>query len=508
MKKIANIFLSCILIVLSLLTACNNNGVDSTVTISNGLEYELNADEKSYTVTGFGTWKGTNLVIPSEYNNLPVTAIGEAAFYNDYYLLPIGGWEDLEYRYNSVPITSVIIPDSVTTIGSYAFMDCSLLSKVTMPNSLQIIGEYAFLGCTSLTNITIPNSVQAIGELAFAVCKSLNEIYIPASLTSIKFGAFLGCISLTKINVDENNPNYTSISNNLYSKDTKTLIQYALGQNNKAFTIPQHVEKIEYNAFSFCNYLRELTLPSTMTKIEEGAFSYCASLSTINIPNTIESIEDSAFTSCYSLTSITIPESVTYISDTAFIGCYSLVEVCNKSSVELKANCHVITDEADSYLKNVNDFIFYDDGTSVSLIKYIGDETEITLPEYGDSIPYAIADYAFYDIARNYNKPVLFQTMAGSNSKITSVTIPNYVVSIGAYAFNGCTSLESITIPNSVTHISEGAFMGCTSLTIYCEATSKMPNWHDSWNARWDAYPFYQDYWMRYITTIWDYTNK
>ena len=376
-----------------------------------------------------------------------------------------------------------------------------------MPNSLQTIGEYAFLGCTSLTNITIPNSVQAIGELAFAVCKSLNEIYIPASLTSINFGAFLGCTSLAKIDVDENNPNYTSIANNLYSKDTKTLIQYAIGQKNKAFTIPQHVEKIEYNAFSFCNYLRELTLPSTMTKIEEGTFSYCASLSTINIPNTIESIEDSAFSSCYSLTSITIPESVTYISDTAFSACNSLVEVYNKSSVSLNLNCRVITDEADSYLKNVNDFIFYDDGTSVSLIKYIGDETEITLPEYGDSIPYSIAGYAFYDIARNINNPVLMQMIAGINSKITSVTIPSCVTSIGVATFHGCTSLESITIPNSVTQIGGGAFLGCTSLTIYCEATIKMPNWHDSWNACWESY-FYQDYWMRYITTIWDYTNK
>ena len=228
MKKIANIFLSCILIVLSLLTACNNNGGkpnnpqsseknanNSTPIISEGLDFKLNDDEAGYTVTGFGTWKGTNLVIPSEYNNLPVTAIGEAAFYNDYYLLPVGGWEDLEYRYNSVPITSVIIPDSVTTIGDMAFFDCSLLTTVTLSNSVKTIGSAAFYGCSALTNINIPSSVQTIGDGAFCACKSLKEIHIPASVTLIVDGAFLGCTSLAKIDVDENNPNYTSIANNL-----------------------------------------------------------------------------------------------------------------------------------------------------------------------------------------------------------------------------------------------------------------------------------------------------
>lgn len=516
MKKFIFTLLICILTVLSLLVSCTSTGAqsssESTVesqesvsppVLSEGLEYELNADEKSYSVIGFGSWEGTALVIPSEYNGLPVTSIGESAFWNDYYLQPVGSWTDIENRERTVMITSAIIPDSIQSIGQYAFFDSFLLTDISMPDSVQSIGMGAFAGCYSLREITIPSSLQVIETATFAVCRSLINIRIPASVTTIGEGAFWWCSSLEKIDVDKDNQNYTSISNSLYSKDGKTLIQYALGQKDKAFTIPDKVEKIAPSAFAGCNTVRELTIPSSITKIEPETFSYFLSLSKINFPSTLTSIEDWAFSNCYSLTNITIPESVTYIAQYAFHDCRSLVEICNKSSVEIALNCHVISNESDSFIKHVGDFVFYDDGVEVYLVRYHGDETEITLPQYGDSIHYKIRDCAFYDNTINRSQPVLYQMVAGVNNTITSVTIPDYVIGIGNFAFSGCSLLESIIIPSSVTQIGAYAFIGCTSLTIYCEQAKRMENWHKYWNYCWEP-----QFRLIRIPTVWNYTNE
>ena len=168
------------------------------------LEYALNDDGESYSVVGFGTWQGTKLVIPREHNGLPVTIIGEAAFCDEYRILPIPeNWDEFDNRKPSVMITEVVIPNSVKTIGARAFLCCNFLETVTLPDSLTTIGEGAFLDCPELKNIDIPSSVKTIGEGAFALCTSLVNIHIPASVTSIELGAFMGCTSLGKIEVEK-----------------------------------------------------------------------------------------------------------------------------------------------------------------------------------------------------------------------------------------------------------------------------------------------------------------
>ena len=515
MRKLVSILLILTLLILSSLTSCtliggepgnqtngnneSDNEENNSVPAPTGeLEYELNDDGVSYSVIGFGTWQGLELAIPSEHNGLPVTAIAECAFWDDYRLLPID-LNKIDGRKPTVMITKVVIPDSVTTIGEAAFAFCCFLETVILPDSITDIGGGAFMDCSSLSNITIPSSVQTIGELAFTACKSLVNIHIPASVTSIGFGAFSGCRSLTKIDVDENNQHYTSVSNNLYSKDKKTFIQYALGQKDKSFSIPDTVENIEAYAFSFSNTLREITIPSSITKIEADTFYGCYSLAFVNIPTSVTSIEDCAFSDCYSLTSITIPESVTYLSDSAFSGSY-LFEIYNKSSVQINMSCHIITDESDSYLRYVDDFVFYDDGTNVYLVRYIGDETNITLPQYGNHVEYGIYNYAFCEPMPEYNKPVLQQIMAEGNSKITSITIPDCVVSIGSFAFSGCTLLDSIIIPKSVTQMGSYVFNGCKSITIYCEAKRAPGGWDSWWNG--------SHYQLTTIhSTVWDCKN-
>ena len=159
------------------------------------------------------------------------------------------------------------------------------------------IGDWAFSNCTSLTSIIIPNSVKSIGYYAFSSCESLESVNIPDSVTTIGGGAFSDCTSLTSI------------------------------------TIPDSVTSIGIDAFYNCTSLTSITIPDSVTSID-AAFRFCESLTSITIPDSVTSIGYSAFSSCKSLTSITIPDSVTSIGESAFLNCGNLANVYYGGSQE------------------------------------------------------------------------------------------------------------------------------------------------------------------------------
>ena len=155
--------------------------------------------------------------------------------------------------------TQLTIPSSidsytVTSIGEYAFSDCTSLSSVTIGNSVTKIGVYAFGGCTSLTSIIIGNSVTEIGGSAFSGCTSLASVIIGNSVTSIDNFAFSGCTSLASV------------------------------------TIPDSVREIGWSAFSNCDSLASITIPESVTSIDEAAFLGCTSLKAITVPDSVDTI--------------------------------------------------------------------------------------------------------------------------------------------------------------------------------------------------------------------------
>ena len=182
-------------------------------------------------------------------------------------------------------LQSVIIPNSVKSIGDEAFSWCQSLQRITIPNSVTSIGDYAFSSCESLQSVTILNSVTKIGDFAFDSCESLQSVTIPNSVTSIGDDAFRRCLSLQSI------------------------------------TIPSSVTYIGDEAFRCCKSLQRITIPNSVTSIGVEAFSGCESLQSITIPNSVTSIGDYAFSDCTSLQSIAIPNSVISIGDGAFSGC-------------------------------------------------------------------------------------------------------------------------------------------------------------------------------------------
>ena len=234
----------------------------------------------------------------------------------------------------------------VTSIGDNAFAFCGSLASIVIPESVTSISSSAFLGCSSLKNIEVDEnnknyksiegnlySKDGKGLIQYAIGKENTEFIVPESVTSISSSAFLGCSSMKNIEVDENNEYYKSIEGNLYSKDGKELIQYAIGKENTEFIVPEGVTSIGNYAFLSCVSLTSIVILESAASIGDGAFYYCINLISIVIPEGVESIGEWAFSGCSSLTRLVISDSITSIGSYAFRECSSLISIVIPSSV-------------------------------------------------------------------------------------------------------------------------------------------------------------------------------
>ncbi|MBR3845105.1 MAG: leucine-rich repeat domain-containing protein [Clostridia bacterium] len=281
---------------------------------SKGLEYEVNSDGETCTITGLGTYSSKDLVIPSKIGDYEVTAIADYAFQKtdietfsggeNITKIGIGAFQDCQQ------LKTAIIPARVKTIEQDCFRDCSELRRLTLPPNLIEIGESAFGACVRITEINIPNTVKTIGATAFCGCVSLKSIIIPNGVMRIDAGAFAGCVSLTNINfpasvrsvgegfvsynnlttinVDTNSPVLSSIDGNLYGDFSRVFISYACAKPDSSFDIPKTVVRIGTWSFAGCLNLKTILIPKSINSIGAGIFCFSPNIETIYYDGTLE----------------------------------------------------------------------------------------------------------------------------------------------------------------------------------------------------------------------------
>ena len=257
------------------------------------------------------------VTIPREINGITITSIGD-------------GILDFMWMYafcDHENLVSIMIPDSVTSIGNAAFEECSSLTDIIIPDSVTVIGDNVFEGCSSLITIAIPNSISSIGNFAFSGCSNLTSITIPNSVTSIGKGVFSKCFGLRNIIIEEENITFINIDGVLFNKQQHSLLFYPPIKSDVSYVVSDGVISIEDYAFDNCRKLRSIVLPDTVTIIGKGAFHECLSLKDMTIPASVTMIGAYAFEGCSNLRSITIPVNVTSIKHYTFWECYSLESI-------------------------------------------------------------------------------------------------------------------------------------------------------------------------------------
>ena len=344
-------------------------------------------------------------------------------------------------------ITSLVIEDGVTTIGNYAFCNCTNLKGNSIASSVETIGKGGFYGCTSISTLTIPSGVKTIGERAFFGTSSLGSITLPDSVTSLGEWAFY----MSGLQIIRFGSGLKSVPKGAFASTKLVNV-----------TIPDCITAIGDNAFNNITTLSRVTFSQRLKNIGEGAFGSCTKLNNVTFPDSLTSIGNAAFSGCIVLARIVFPANVTSIGSSAFADCSAL------TSIHFKGNAPAIGYKA---FANVTATAYYLVGlgnwTSDVMQNYGGSITWRGLQKCGDSLTWDLDSQGVLTISGEGAMWDFGSTEPGwvsSRADIKTVDIGYKVTSIGASAFYQCYNLDTVLVGQAVTSVGNYAFRGCSSL--------------------------------------------
>ena len=389
----------------------------------------------------------TNITIPNR-----ITYIGLSAFYGT-------GWYEnqldgilylnnccLGYKKNK-PTGNLTLKEGTGLIATWAFRDCADLTSVSIPNSVTSIGAGAFRGCSSLTSVTIPNSVTRIGDGAFTYCAGLELIIVESG--NMKYDSRDNC-------------------NALIESASNTIIR---GSNNTI--IPNSITAIGECAFEGCSKLSYIKLLNSIHTIEEGAFRDCISLTSVEIPSSINCIKQTTFYGCTNLNSINIPSSVTSIGQKAFYNTKwynsqdnGVLYLCN-CCLGYKGNAPI----GDLTIKDGTRIIADMSFLNCNELKTITIPSSITnfgYDSFGGTKGLAVnieSLESWCNIDFDYNSNPLYSgKLHIKGVEVNELTIPDNITKIKNYTFRGCISINTVKIPDTTKFIGASAFTYCYNL--------------------------------------------
>ena len=416
------------------------------------LEYEKRDD--GYYVKSIGSIVDAEIIIPDEYNSLPVVGILENAFRNNEFITSITIGNNVKYIgtysfYGCVNLVDIVFGDSVISIGDYAFAHCINIIIIILPSSLQTIGVHSFDHCDNLQEISGGEGVVSIGAYAFYYCRNLSSINIGSCVVTIGDFAFSFCISLTVITLPDS---LETIGNNSFEHCEKL----------ESVSGGEGVTIIGNYAFYYCINLVNVNIGKNVTSIGDYAFAYCINIIIIILPDSLLSIGDHAFEHCEKLESVYGGEGVTVIGDYAFYYCVCLVNI-NVGNCML-----IIGDFAFSFCINLIVIVLPDSLETIgnNAFEHCEKLEEVSGGE-GVTI---IGKYAFYYCINLVNVNIGKNVISIGDYaftyciKIIIIVLPDCLEEIGEHAFDNCTGINQVLGGNGVKYIGNYAFYYCTNL--------------------------------------------
>ena len=436
--------------------------------IADGITYWINEKEA---VVAAADSSLTEANIPSvvefEGNQYPVIKINDKVFFGNANLIVVTLPESLttlggEAFRGCQSLKIVKIPSKVTAIPDHCFEGCSSLESVTIPDGVTTIGTDAFYKCKNLESVALPESLTTLGSRSFEFCKSLKTIKIPSGVTTIPFQCFNGCSSLESIAIPEG---VTDIENEAFSVC-----------NLNALTLPESLEKIGSWAFYYNRSLKSINIPAKVKTIEEWAFTYCG-LTELVIPEGVTTIGQKAFFN-NSLQNLTLPSTITSIGESAFYDNNRFLSIiCNAAtpptlgadvfgrSITTSIKVPMASIAAYRQAEGWKNFINYYGGEMISDgITYWFNEKEAMVAVAEAALTEANIPSAVEFEGNRCQVIKINDKVFSGNTNLTTVSLPENLVEIGAFAFNECKNLASVALPESLTTLGDRAFYACKSL--------------------------------------------